>query len=88
MEEAITELKSLMRGKHVGNNSPGNLKIAGSLADRLVKTSTYGKDGKSAVGLEIETIKKAISDFAKQVKNEKNWKENQYREMKKEIIEK
>ena len=32
--EAITELKSLMRGHHIGNNSPGNLKFSGSSTER------------------------------------------------------
>ena len=37
MKEAITELKSLMCGHHIRNNSPGNLKMPGALADRIAK---------------------------------------------------
>ena len=42
--EAITELKSLMRGHHIGNNSAGNLKIPVSSSGRIAQTSIYGKE--------------------------------------------
>ena len=87
-EEAITESKSLMSGRNVGNNSSGNLKIPGSLTDRIAKTSIYGKGRKSTVGMEIEKIEKALIGCPKQVKDGKNWKEKKYQEKKKEIIEK
>ena len=34
-KEAITELKSLMRGQQIGNNSPGSLKFSVYLTDRI-----------------------------------------------------
>ena len=43
MQLAITELKSLMHGKHLANNSSGNLRISGSLNGRIPKTLIYGK---------------------------------------------
>ena len=42
--EAITELKSLMRGHHIERNSSGNLRISGPANDRISKTLTYGKN--------------------------------------------
>ena len=83
-KEEITELESLMRGKHNGTNSSGNLKIAGSVAGGIAKTLIYGKERKSAVDMEIGEIKKSISDFARKVKNGENWEEKQYLEKKKE----
>ena len=77
-----------MRGRKIGNNSPGNLKNSGSMADRIANTLIYGGGRKSAVDLEIGEIKKALSDFAKKVKNGQKWEEKQYREKKIEIIEK
>ena len=58
-----------MGGRRIGANSPSNLKISGSLSGRIAKTLIYGKERKSAADLEIEKIKKALSDFARQVKN-------------------
>ena len=34
-KEALTELKSLMRGRHIRGKSPGNLKVPGTLTDRI-----------------------------------------------------
>ena len=44
--EAIAELKSLMRGHHIGDNSSGNLKMSGSLAERIAETLIYGKENR------------------------------------------
>ena len=63
-QEEITELKSLMRGHQIGGNSPGNLRISGSLMGRIATTLNYG-ERKALVDLEIGEITKAISDFAK-----------------------
>ena len=85
MQEAITELESLMRGQHIGNNSLGNLRIS---ADGVEKPPIYEK---SRVDLEIEKIKKALSDFANRVRSGV-WggdrEEKKYQEKEKEIIEK
>ena len=43
MGEAITELESLTRGHHIGNNWSGSSEISGSLPDRAAETSIYGK---------------------------------------------
>ena len=48
----------------------------------------YGKGRKPAVDLKIEKIKNALIGFAKQEKYGKNWKEKQYKEKRKAIIEK
>ena len=37
-QSEITELKSAMRGRHIGHSSAGNLRISGSLNDRIAKT--------------------------------------------------
>ena len=63
-KEAITELKSLMRGQLIGDNSSGNLKMSGSLSGRITKTPIHGEERKSAVHLEIAKGKKALIDFA------------------------
>ena len=55
-KEEIMGLESLMRGRNVGNNSPGNLKMSGSSTDRIAGTSIYGREGKSTVDLEIGKI--------------------------------
>ena len=46
MWEAVTELESLMRGDHIGNNSMGNSKISGPLSVGIAKTLLYGKERK------------------------------------------
>ena len=61
--EAITDLKSLMCGRRIGNNSPGNLKIAGSAAENIESDDLWKR--KSMVCLEIGMAKKALIDFAK-----------------------
>ena len=43
-QEEVTELKSLMRGQHIEQNSPDSLRISGSLNDRIAKTLIYGKN--------------------------------------------
>ena len=43
MREAITESKSLLSGNQIGRNSSGNLRIYGSLDDRIVKTLLWQK---------------------------------------------
>ena len=75
-KEVITELKALMRGQRIGRNSLDNLKIPGSASGRIVKTSIYGKERKSAVYLKIGKAEKSLIDFAKQAQNVKNWREN------------
>ena len=62
-QESITELESLTRGHRVGNNSPGNLKIAGSAAENIESDDLWKR--KSMVCLEIGMAKKALIDFAK-----------------------
>ena len=61
-----------MRGHHTDNNSPGNLKISGSSTERIVQTLIHGKR-KLPVDLAVGEIKKALRDFANQVKNGGNW---------------
>ena len=68
-KDDISELKSLIRGHRVGTNSAENPKISGSLADRIAKTLIYGKKRKSDTDREIEKIKKALSDFTKQLRS-------------------
>ena len=43
-KEEITELESLTRGHRIEDNSPGNLDISCSSADRIAKTLIYGKE--------------------------------------------
>ena len=76
MNEAITESESLMRGGIIENNSEDNLKNPGALSGIIAKTLLYGKERESAVDLKIGKVKKALSDFARQLKNGKNWKAN------------
>ena len=83
-QEEITELKPLMRGWQIGHKSSGNLRISGSLKERIAETLIYGQI-KSPIDLEIGEIKKALSDFHKQVNHEKDWGEKQYQEKKKEL---
>ena len=71
MREAITELESLMLGKHIGHNSPGSLRITDSANGRVTKTLIYGKIKKSPIDLEIAKAKKAIIDFANPAKKER-----------------
>ena len=85
--EAITDLKSLMCGRRIGNNSPGNLKISGALLDRVAKTLIYGNGRKSAADLEFGGIKKALIDLPTHLENGEKWQERQYLEKTKEIIE-
>ena len=72
----------------MGSNSAGNSEIAGSLVDRITKTSTYGKQRKSETDLKIEKIRKALSDFAKQVKSRNDGEEKLYKEIGGRIQEK
>ena len=80
MRDAITELKSLMHGHHIENNSADNSKISGSMSGRVVETSLYGKGTKSPADSEIEKAKKALIDFSIQVKNGETWEEKKYKE--------
>ena len=73
MQESISELKTLMRGQRIEQNSSDLMKLSGNLGGRITKTLLYGKKGKSPVGLKAEKIKRALKDFAKQAKEEKNW---------------
>ena len=88
MQESISELKTLMRGQRIEQNSSDLMKLSGNLGERITKTLLYGKKGKSPVDLKVEKIKRALKDFAKQVKDEKNWKNKQYQERRKKISEK
>ena len=83
-KEAITDLESLMCGHHIARNSEDNSKISGSLSGRNVETLLYRKERKSAVDLKIGRAQKAIRDFPRQVKNEKDLWEKQYKEKKTE----
>ena len=67
--ESIFGSKSLIHGHRMGSNSAENPKMSVPLADRITKTSIYGKRRKSETDLEIGKIKKALSDFAKQAEN-------------------
>ena len=40
----INELEFLMRGHHIGRNSPGNLRISGFSKGRISKTLIYGEN--------------------------------------------
>ena len=74
------ELKSLIHGQRMGSNSPDKPKISGALAGRVTKTLIYGEERKSETDLEIGKIKKALSDFAKRVRNENQGKAQQRKE--------
>ena len=76
VKDAITEVELLMRGHHIGSNSPDGLKMPGSMDDRIAETLIYGKGRKSEADLKIGEIKKALIDPAKQSVN-KNWKAKQ-----------
>merc|ERR1712112_36235 len=78
MQESISELKTLMRGQRIEQNSSNLMKLSGNLGERITKTLLYGKKGKSPIDLKVEKIKRALLDFAKQAKDEKNWKYKQY----------
>merc|ERR1712112_463862 len=88
MQESISELKTLMRGQRIDQNSSDLTKLSGNLGERITKTLLYGKKGKSPIDLKVEKIKRALKDFAKQAKDEKNWKNKQYQERRKKISEK
>ena len=88
MQESISELKTLMHGQRIDQNSSNLMKLSGNLGERITKTLLYGKKGKSPIDLKVEKIKRALLDFAKQVKDEKNWKYKQYQERRKKISEK
>ena len=75
-KEAIAEMESLIRGHRMGSNSPGKLKTSGSLAGRITKTLIYGEARKSETDLEIDKVKKALIDFAKQAKKKHQGKRN------------
>ena len=84
MEEAIAELKSLIRGHRMGINS----KIRRPLVYRITKTLIYDKQRKSETDLGIEKVKQALSDFHKQAKNKNDWEEKQYKGRSNQIQEK
>ena len=84
-QEAISELKTLMRGQRIEQNSPDLSKLSGNLGGRITKTLLYGKKGKSPVDLKVGEIKSALKDFANQAKEEKNRKNKQYQERGKEF---
>ena len=83
----ITELESLIRGHHIGNNSADNSEISGSLSGGIAETFPYGKAKKSDIDFKIEKVNNAIIELPNQVKNGGNWAEKQYKEKKEEIIE-
>ena len=76
-----------MRGNHVTNNSAYKSKNPGALSGRIAQTLPYGEERKSAVDMAIGEIKKALIDFPNEVKNGKNWREKQYKEKKKGVVE-
>ena len=53
MKDAVTELKSLIRGHRVESNSVDNSEISGSLSGIIAKTLIYGKGKKHDTDLEI-----------------------------------
>ena len=65
----ISELKSLISGELMVRNSARNPQISGSLADRIAKTLIYDKRRKPGTDLEIVEIKKALIDFANQLRS-------------------
>ena len=75
MRESISELKTLMRGQRIGQNSTDLMKLSGNLGGRITKILLYGKKGKYPAGLKAGEIKNALKDFAKQAKEERYWGE-------------
>ena len=71
MKDTVTESKSLTRGHRIESNSVGNSEIPGSLAGGIAKTLIYGEAKKPDADLKIGIIKRAIIDFAKQVKTKR-----------------
>ena len=80
MQESISELKTLMRGQRIEQNSSDLMKLSGNLGGRITKTLLYGKKGKSPADLKVGGNQNALKDFAKQAKEERNWKNKQYQE--------
>ena len=68
----------------MGSNSAENPKIPGALSDRIAKTLIYGTQRKSDTDLKTGGIKKALSDFANQLRSGEQRKGNN---IKKEIQE-
>ena len=67
-------------------NSVGNSEILGSLAVRISETSIYGKEKISGTDSEIDKIKKALNDYAKQVKMGRTGKRSNIKTERKEEI--
>ena len=80
-------LKSLIQKQRINSNSVNKTGIAGSLTDRITKLLIYGKEKKSETDQKIDKIKKTITDFAKQRKEQKQEKLRQYKNKRKEIQE-
>ena len=73
VKDSITELRSLMGGKHITNNSEGNSQISGSLSGRIAKSFFFTeKKKKPAIDSEIGKIKEALSVFPTE---SQEWKE-------------
>ena len=75
MGDTITELKSLILGQRIEENSAGNAEISGSLAVRIAKTLIYG-EGESDTDLEIDEIKDSAMRFRQTSENGKKRKES------------
>ena len=69
-KDAITELKSLFRGKRIERNSAGNSEISGSLAGRIAKQLIGGKEKKSDADLKSGN-KESANRFAKQANSKR-----------------
>ena len=68
MEEAISELKSLIQGHRVNSYLPTNTGISGALADRITKNVDLRKRKKIGNGLNWQNKERA-EGFSKQNKN-------------------
>ena len=86
MRESISELGTLTHGHRIGQNSSDLMKISGNLGGGITKNSSLRKERKSPVDLKVEKAIEALKDFAKQAKEEKNWKK-QYQEREKNFGE-
>ena len=85
--EAIAELKSLIRGHRINNNSPGKTNISGPISGRITKALISGKGRKSETDLRVGEIRIAFLDSAKKTKGRKQGKIKQYKRNRKQIQE-
>ena len=57
MQEAISELKTLMRGQRIDQNSSDLMKLSGNLGGGDNENSSLWKEREIPVGLKVEKIK-------------------------------